>query len=662
MKEVRRIINAFSESRSTIAPPDDHQKENEILHSVLNSLSEGVIVADRNGRFLYFNNSARRILGIGSRDIGIGDWTSVYGCFYPDRITPFPPDELPLAKAIRNEEVQDEVIFIKNGQRPDGVYIHVSASPLTDDSGRIQGGTVVFSDITQRKLAEISHMNSEARVSAQFRGIPIPTYVWQKSDNDFVLIDYNKAAENITHNRISRYLGRTAHDMYAHAPEIHDWFHECMHGNSETLSREMSYQMISTGDKKEMIVHFVRIPPDLVMVHTVDVTDIKKNEQELRKLSNAVEQTADSVVITDENGIIEYVNPAFEKTTGYTEKEILGLNMSVLKSGQHDRTFYSHLWKTISGGQPYNGLIVNRKKDGTLYWSEQTITPMKDETGRIRHYVSVLRDITETRKQQEQALQIELARKVQGQLYKNDLSFPEFEITGTSIPAAETNGDYYDTLRMHDGTYSVVIGDVSGHGMSSALIMAQTRAYLHAFARHESDPGILLTWLNRELVRDLDETHFVTLVMVRIDIENHHMVYASAGHVPGFVLNQEGGIRKELSSTGIPLGFIREYTYEKSGPVRLEPNDLIILLTDGIVEAHDRDENEFGLKNVLGVVAKNRRKRIRDMQKQLHDAVLDFSSAEAQEDDITSVICRFRPGKIKRASVPESSHSADAAG
>jgi PAS domain S-box-containing protein len=643
MEKMVELIDALYEEKDAHPVSKKIQKENEILHSILDSLSEGVIVADTSGKFLYFNQSAQAILGIGSKEVGVEQWSSLYGCYFPDTVTPYPSSELPLAKAIRGEEVTEEIIFIRNRKRPEGIYISISASPLKNESKHIRGGTVIFRDVSAKERAELSRKQSEARLSAQFKGIPIPTYVWQKKGNDFILIDYNTAAEKITKNRIHQYKGGELSQIYAHIPEIQDYFHECIHNDNQPISREMSYRMVSTGEQKDLIVHFVKIPPDMILVHTVDVTEIKSIEKELRKLSNAVEKTADSVVITDKNGVIEYVNPAFESTTGYIKTEVLGRNISLLKSGEHDQNFYTRLWNTISNGKHYTGLIINRKKEGNLYWSEQTITPMQDDNGRINHYVSVLRDITQIRKQQEQDFQMNLAREVQSQLYHSQRSVSALEFSGSSIPAAETNGDYYDILTLSDGCMGVIIGDVSGHGISSALIMAQTRAYLHAFSKHTTDPGILLTWLNQELVNDLEETRFVTLVFLRLDLKHRRMVYASAGHIPGLLLTSSGRIKRKLESTGIPLAFIPDYQYINSEPVPFNPGDFFILLTDGIVEAHDQSDEEFGLTRALRVIKEARSLTIQDIQKRLHEAVLDFSSGVPQEDDITSVICKFNP-------------------
>jgi PAS domain S-box-containing protein len=94
-----------------------------------------------------------------------------------------------------------------------------------------------------------------------------------------------------------------------------------------------------------------------------------------------VEQTADSVVITDRQGTIEYVNPAFEANTGYSPEEAMGKTPRILKSALHDREFYSRLWNQILEGETFRGTLVNRKKSGELYWTEQTITPIKDSAG-----------------------------------------------------------------------------------------------------------------------------------------------------------------------------------------------------------------------------------------------------------------------------------------
>jgi two-component system, cell cycle sensor histidine kinase and response regulator CckA len=111
-------------------------------------------------------------------------------------------------------------------------------------------------------------------------------------------------------------------------------------------------------------------------------------------LLSAVEQAGEMIVITDRDGAIQYVNPAFERVTGYTRHEMIGQNQRILKSGKQDPDFYQHLWETISGGNTFKGRMVNKRKDGTFFTEAATISPVRDHSGRIVNYVAVKRDIT----------------------------------------------------------------------------------------------------------------------------------------------------------------------------------------------------------------------------------------------------------------------------
>ena len=121
----------------------------------------------------------------------------------------------------------------------------------------------------------------------------------------------------------------------------------------------------------------------------------KLAEEQMRKLSSAIEQSADSVIITDPEGSIEYVNPAFEKITGYDRNEVLGKTTAILRSGNHDNAFYRQMWTDILDGQSFHEVFVNRRKDGSLYYEQKTITPLKDDRGDISFFISTGKDITE---------------------------------------------------------------------------------------------------------------------------------------------------------------------------------------------------------------------------------------------------------------------------
>lgn len=146
-----------------------------------------------------------------------------------------------------------------------------------------------------------------------------------------------------------------------------------------------------------------------------DITERKRAEEERERLMAAINQAAETVVITNTEGTIEYANPAFERITGYSCAEAVGKNPRFLKSGEHDDTFYHKLWDTLLRGEIWGGRFINKKKDGTLYTEEATISPVKDGSGTIVNYVAVKRDVTEDLKLEEQLRQSQKMQSI-GQL------------------------------------------------------------------------------------------------------------------------------------------------------------------------------------------------------------------------------------------------------
>jgi|GEM_PF-2533278 len=132
-----------------------------------------------------------------------------------------------------------------------------------------------------------------------------------------------------------------------------------------------------------------------IAVLSFDVTEIKRKERELTKLRRSVENSPATIVITDTNGIIEYVNPAFTHITGYTREEAIGANPRILKSGAHDQTFYNDLWRTIASGRIWRDEMCNRKKNGEFFWEQVSISPVKNEQGEVTNYVAVKEDISD---------------------------------------------------------------------------------------------------------------------------------------------------------------------------------------------------------------------------------------------------------------------------
>jgi PAS domain S-box-containing protein len=167
-----------------------------------------------------------------------------------------------------------------------------------------------------------------------------------------------------------------------------------VYGTLNFVSPEPRRRPFTDGDK-EILKH---------MAQWI-ATEIQRQRAEahIRKLSGALEHSADVVVIVSSTGIIEYVNPAFERITGYSREEAIGHSPDLLRSGLHGVEFYQRLWQTIQRGESFHDTFINRRKDGVLYYEEKTITPLKDAHGKVLHFVSTGKDVTQRRLAEEKA-------------------------------------------------------------------------------------------------------------------------------------------------------------------------------------------------------------------------------------------------------------------
>ena len=139
----------------------------------------------------------------------------------------------------------------------------------------------------------------------------------------------------------------------------------------------------------------------LVCVRT-DITESKRKETDLRKLGRALEQSPTSVIITSIDGIIEYVNPKFEEVSGYSAAEAIGQNPRILKSGDKTPEDYKKMWSTLMSGKEWRGAFHNKRKDGSIYWESASISPLRDEAGKITHFIAVKEDVTAQKRAEEQ--------------------------------------------------------------------------------------------------------------------------------------------------------------------------------------------------------------------------------------------------------------------
>jgi serine phosphatase RsbU (regulator of sigma subunit) len=229
-----------------------------------------------------------------------------------------------------------------------------------------------------------------------------------------------------------------------------------------------------------------------------------------------------------------------------------------------------------------------------------------------------------------------VARDIQRRLFPaRSPQIEAIDVAGTSIPADETGGDFFDYIPLADGSLAVAIADVSGHGLGAALLMAQTRAYLRALAMNHDDVGQIVSLANRVLIEDTQGRHFVTLLLGRLDPATKSLTYAGAGH-SGYLVDPDCGGRL-LESTGLPLGVEDELVVPCAGPISLAPGHVVLFCTDGIPEAQAPDGEMFGMSRALEVVRANAQRSAGEIIAILCDAVQRHTAGKPQGDDITVV-------------------------
>ena len=236
---------------------------------------------------------------------------------------------------------------------------------------------------------------------------------------------------------------------------------------------------------------------------------------------------------------------------------------------------------------------------------------------------------------------VRAARVVQQLLFPHEPStYPGFDIAGASYPADATGGDYFDYIPTPEGFLDVVIGDVSGHGLGPALLMSSTRAYLRALALARTGIDEVLTLANRALAADMDGNYFVTLLYARLSPRPVCLHYTSAGHLPGYVMNSTGEVKSQMYSTSMPLGVMADGEFPAGPPIDLQSGDLILLFTDGVIEASAPDGTSFGTDRALQVMRDNSSRSAAELVEKLHETVKGFTKQPFLEDDLTAIIIK----------------------
>jgi len=283
--------------------------------------------------------------------------------------------------------------------------------------------------------------------------------------------------------------------------------------------------------------------------------------------------------------------------------------------------------------------VLERVTQGDL--SRQVPVATNDEFGVIAGHTNTMIDGLRHRLQLITALK--LAEEVQQNLLPREPpSFPGLDIAGISNYCDETGGDYYDYFRLSNGNLGVVVADASEHGVSAALLMTTVRALLRQRVAMEGDIARIVSDVNLELVRDVQESgRFMTMFFLEIEPENKILHWVRAGHEPAILYNAREDSFLELTGEGMALGVVGDVKYQKYTHQGWTPGSVIVVGTDGIREAQNTKGGMFGSDRLRESIRKRAAESAETIQNGIIEDLKIFQGKAPQEDDITLVVVKF---------------------
>lgn len=300
---------------------------------------------------------------------------------------------------------------------PDGRirWIQDNAVPVFDGD-KVIGLKGVNFDITEKKESEEQIRVQNERLNAIISAMPDLIFVIDQQGSYLELFANNPEKLLVPGNQLIGSNVKMFFDEERATLHLHK-IEQCIQ------SRSLVTYEYSMGNDDSISFFEARLTPlgtGKVLAFVRDITERRQKDKALNKLQLAVQQSPVSIVITDLKGGIEYVNPSFESTTGYTSEEVIGKNVRILHSGKTDQAVYKDLWNTINKGLDWHGEWINKKKNGELFWERISISPIHTETGDIYNYLAVKQDIT-LRKQAEQEildLNVHLEQKIEERTFE----------------------------------------------------------------------------------------------------------------------------------------------------------------------------------------------------------------------------------------------------
>lgn len=374
----------------------------------------------------------------------------------------------------------------------------------------------------------------------------------------------------------------------------------------------------------------------------VDITETKLAEEQLRKseekFRRIVETAVEGFILMGEDLVIKDVNDAYCRMLGYSREELIGKTPLDLATEEFKQFLLTNRETILSKKRRViEGSCI--AKDGHHVPILIHGNTLRDDQENIIGNMAFVTDMTEQKKT------LALASEVQKSLLPQEKPLVKgLDIAGKNVFCDEIGGDYFDFLWQRDtrkGPINIVVGDISGHGVDSALLMTTARAFLRMRASQPGTISDIITAMNRHLTLDvLKSGMFMTLFYLAIDPIKRNLEWVRAGHDPAIVYDPVLDRFEELKGQGVALGISEASDYKENVRSGLTNGQIIAIGTDGIWEAVNKEGQMFGKKRFRSIIRDNAKKGANDILNAVYDELSRHTRGQRPEDDITLVIIK----------------------
>ena len=580
----------------------DLAQVNEILESILSNMGDAVIVAGRDEKFLIFNPAAQRIFGEGATDTTSTNWPLRHGLYLPDKVTLFPSDQTPLARAIRGEETNRVEMFVRQAQASSGLWTRVNGRPLRAANGEVIGGVIVCRDITEAKEEEFFRAGQSRVLELIAEDAPLSEIL----TNLVLLMEGQAEGLRCSVLLLSR---DGIHVEHGAAPNIPDVYVKAVDG------APIGPHAGSCGTAM-----YTRQP---VVVTDVLTDPLWADYRDLAKISGL--RACWSTPILSSQG------------------EVLG---SFAMYRQESRGPRAEEMRLTAVATHLARIAIERQRARA-----ELLALNAELEERVEKRTRELRE-----KNQQMEEELKMARELQVALLPRD--FPTIPVGAPPLesalsflsfyfPTGDVSGDFFSVFPVGEKAAGVLICDVMGHGVRSALITGIIRGLVEEHAKLAADPGVLLTYINRALTVILQQagtTMFATCFYVVADVERAELRFANAGHPCALHVRCDGASAEKLDDEqlrGPAMGIFPSATYATA--VRsMVRGDRVMPFTDGLYEVEDAAGALFSEDQLRATASRHAALAPEEFFDRVLSDIRKYSESETFADDVCIVGMQIR--------------------